>query len=402
MTPTAGEQTYENTLPIRWGDYPRPLACSYAEIRQLHDATIVIYFPHGLGDWVMFNNIARFFTCNNNKIYITRFGDDYVSLQDGSPYLHPVYTGINNVHCNDGADYARHHFHFHLPDSPIKTTVAMAEKLREIKCTHICFSGFPEVGGGSRGPLFHSKPRAIMRALYSQLTAAEQDALRRPLSSAVNTHANSFITALVATSLRNFTPYDANTKLVVITRYGLTSIGKNWGHLFRSGKYPNEGDECREFIAICRRKNPNTIFVSMEHEGVVGASSLVDHANNVFSFSELFNNKKFGNFSAPFTAVLAALLRLTDIHVGCPTGASGVATLFPNVRNILLWLELFPSWYFEPTNNTLNVISKNQLERRRNQPGSFDAAGEIIYKNVYTDTENITGEAVFNLIEDVL
>jgi hypothetical protein len=350
----------------------------------------------------MFNSVAQFLNCNNNKIYITRFGDDYVSLQDGSRQLRPVYTGLNEVHCGDGAAYNCPHFHFHSAQAPIKTTAAMAEKLRAIKCTHICFGGFPEIGGSSPGPLFHSKPRAILRAIAEYLTPAEKKLLDYPLVTAVNTHANSLLTQLVLSRLQNVTPYTFNTKLVLITRYGITSVGKNWGHLFRSDKYKNEGDECREFIALCRQKNPNTVFVSIEHAGVGGSASLVDHSNNVFGFAELFGPASGAAFCAPFAAVLMALLRVTDVHVGCPTGASGVATLFPHIKNVILWLELFPSWYFEPTANTTNIISTNQLESRRKQPGSFDEAGELKYDNVYIDTQNIPGDVVFDLIEGSL
>jgi hypothetical protein len=189
---------------------------------------------------------------------------------------------------------------------------------------------------------------------------------------------------------------------VLITRYGLTSVGKNWGHLFRSDKYPHEGDECREFIALCRRKNPNIVFVSIEHPGVTGVNSLIDHQNNVFGFHELFGRDASSLFFAPFAATLLSLMRIADIHVGCPTGASGVATLFPNLLNVLVWIELFPSWYFEPADNTTNVISTNALDFRRQQIGSFDEMSDLRYQNLYTDTANVTGETVFNLIESAL
>lgn len=387
---------------IDFVEYPRPLACSYADIRELRDANIVIYFPHGLGDWVMFSCVAPFLNCNNNQLYITRFGDDYVSLQNNSNTLRPLYSGLPNVHCNDGHDYDRHHFHFHIPDATLKVTATMAAKLQAINCTHICFDGFPEVGGNYYEFPFHSKPRNVLRKIYHAMSAVEKATLNNPLPSCVNTHANDLLTEFVLTRLRQHTPYNSKTKLILISRYGLTSCGKNWGHLFRSEQYPNEADECREFISLCRKKNSNTVFVSLEHVGVSGAGSLIDAQNNVFGFHNLFGNDAGCSIFTPFASTLLALMRVADIHVGCPTGSSGVATLFPNLTNVIVWIELFPSWYFEPTANTVNLISANSLHQRQNQVGSFDSNKNVCYRNAYVDTLNVSGEAVFNFVEFAL
>ena len=48
----------------------------------LRDKRVLIYWPHGLGDWVHFGAVAPLLEPSN--VYaITRFGDDYVALFEG-------------------------------------------------------------------------------------------------------------------------------------------------------------------------------------------------------------------------------------------------------------------------------------------------------------------------------
>lgn len=377
--------------------------CTTQHIRNMHDAVIVFYFAHGLGDFVMFNNIVPFLNCNNNKLYITRAGDDYIALQEGSEILRPLYTGINTTAVNDGATLGSHHFQIAASkNKQLKITPAMKKELERISCTHFCVEHFYERHGGHYSPPYHSKPRMLLHTFSKQLTTEEKLQLNQPLPSAVYTGPNPLIDHLVDLRLRAFTPHSDDTKIIVITRYGATSCGKNWGHLFRSAAYPKEGDEARHFIDICRAKNSNTVFISMEHREIAPKDSIVDHSKNSFSFAELFSPLTHNEFAVPYAVLLMALFRKAAVHVGCATGASGVATLFNNLRNILVWPELFPSWYFEPTDNTINVIGSNNILSRKSCRNSFDSWADLHYNNVYVDTPHIPANIVFELVESCL
>lgn len=393
-----------DNLVVRWLLHDSPPRCSIREIRQLRDANVIIYFAHGLGDFVMFNNVVPFLVGNNNQLHITRFGDDYIAIQDNCEFLKPFYAGVDSVNCNDGETYDNHHFQI-FSGRQLQITALMKEKLKTLNNAYICVEHFPEPawrGKDSPGFPFHSKPRSLIATFKDDLLAHEQTALKHPLPNAINTSPNHFVDALVDRRLRTFTPYSDDTPIVVITRYGLTSCGKNWGHSFRCTAYPEEGAEARKFIKMCRQKNKNTVFVSMEHRGVAPHDSLVDHERNVYGFAELFSAQTPNDFSIPYAMLLMGLFRKSRVHVGCATGASGVASLFNNLCNVIVWPELFPSWYFEPTQNTTNIIGCDKLDDRRARPYSFDTAENLHYNNVYVNTPYITPEAVFDIIEDAL
>lgn len=393
-----------DNLAVRWLLQSALPRCSTKEIRQLSDATVIFYFAHGLGDFVMFNNVVPFLTGRNNQLYITRFGDDYIAIQDNCESLKPFYTGVDSVSCNDGATYDNPHFQL-FAGRELQITATMKKQLAEFNNPHICVENFPEPvwrGNDADGWPFHSKPRSLIASFKDHLLADELEALKHPLPNAINTAPNPFVDALVDRRLRTFTPYTDDTKIVVITRYGLTSCGKNWGHSFRSADYPAEGDEARKFIEMCRKKNKSTIFVSMEHRGIAAHDSLVDHAKNVYGFAELFSPRNANDLAIPYAMLLMALFHKSRVHVGCATGASGVASLFNNLCNVIVWPELFPSWYFEPTQNTTNIIGCDKIEDRRGRKYSFDTREHLHYNNVYVNTPYIAPSAVFDIIEDAL
>ena len=386
---------------VRWLTQAAPKRCTIRDICTLKNANIVIYFAHGIGDFVMFNNVVHFLAKNNNKLYITRFGDDYIGIQDRCELLQPLYVGINSINTNDGADYSNQHFQL-LNSDKLKITAAMQKNLERINCTHVCVEDMLEHRGNIFKPPFHSKPRELIQSFQDLLTPEERESLKRPLPNAINISPNPLVDELIERRLRTLTPYNDDTKLVVITRYGATSCSKNWGHTFRTPAYPKEGDEARRFISLCRHKNKKIVFVSMEHRHVCGKDSIVNHAYNVFGFGELFSPVEPESLSIPYAMLLMALFRKTDIHVGCATGASGVATLFANLRNVILWPEMFPSWFFEPTPNTYNLIGSDDVDSRKACMGSFDIYEGLNYQTTYIRTPHIPPEVVYRLIEDRL
>src|SRR5215469_13125610 len=72
----------------------------------LRDARVLVYWPHGLGDWVHLSTIAPLLE-RSNTYAITRFGDDYVSLMDGNRYFTPLYSGVRAP--GDGAEQGARH-----------------------------------------------------------------------------------------------------------------------------------------------------------------------------------------------------------------------------------------------------------------------------------------------------
>jgi hypothetical protein len=206
---------------------------------------------------------------------------------------------------------------------------------------------------------------------------------------------------MIRSRLQVTTNYNNNSKLIIISRYGITSVGKNWGHLYRTPKYPNEGDEAREFIDLCHRKNKNCIFISMEHDLFEGKNTLADHSKNCYSSFELFGG--FGTKdSIPYAMFLKSLFTISDIHVGCPTGPLGLSLLYDNVKSVGLYTELMPSWYFEPGNNNVNIVSGSRIDSRLQDKRTFDINGTLNYNTKYVSTPYIPGNIVFNEVENIL
>jgi hypothetical protein len=356
-----------------------------------------VYFAHGIGDFVMFGNVVPFIAHPTNKLYMTRVGDHFVGILDQCNALQPLYSGLSSVTSHTGAELG--YPDFMIPQGlSLQVTAELKKNLEDIKCTHICVENFLEHRGNKHKPPFHSKPRELIHTFHDLLTPAQIASLNSPLPNVINTAPNPFVDALVDRRLRTFTPYNKDTKIVVITRYGDTSCEKNWGHKHRTREFPKEGDEARKFITTCRSKNKNT----MEKAGVAGANTIVNHAHNVFSFGELFAPGKDTGLTIPYGTVLMSLLRRADVHIGCPTGPSGVASLFDNLQNVILWIDMFPSWFFEPTPNTINVLGNYNIAARKTRIGSFDSHGAITYNNVYAPNPHISPQVIFPLIEHKL
>lgn len=385
---------------IRWYPYSIKYLASLQQLHAEKDINALIYFPHGLGDIVMFTSVARFFTTKNKRLFFTRHGDDYVAGVEGAEHLTPIYTGVKNPHTNDGAYLGHKHFDIRRNGASINVTGLMFDALTQNNVTHVLNEPFYEPGANRQFPL-HSKQRICLNNIYTALTAEEKSLLNEPLPPAINTVPSQVVLNAVIARLKTQTTWRSGHPLIVITRYGATSAGKNWGHLFRDDCFPNEGDEAREFIRLCLQKNPNTVFISMEHSQVSGVNSLRDKTLQTHSYSDLFSPLNENEFSIPYVSILRALFHTATAHVGVPTGATGVAQQCPNLRNIILWIEFSPERYFEPRNNTINIVSSNQ-------PGRVTSINSLPdnvrnwYNVFFVNTPNITGKDVFKHVEYLL
>ena len=359
---------------------------SLRDVMQLNNENILIYFPHGLGDWVMFNNITPFL---NNNIFMSRYGDNYSSIMEDSEKITPIYCGVNNVH-SEQSDFISSNNFDTLPRS-------ILEKCKKNKITHFFFNPFYE--SQSTFP-YHSKGRSHLLSCHDLLSDEQKSNLNNVLKNNINIKDNSFITNILISKLYSMTSYNSLSKIIVISRYGITSVGKNWGHLYRDEKYKNEADEAREFIDLCLKKNPNTIFLTMESSLLNSSHSLKNYKKNVYSTEELFGSFDNNN-NIPYAILLKSLFSITDIHIACPSGPLGLSLLFNNIKSIGLYIEHIPSWYFEPGKNELNIISNNNTIKKSNIR-SFDNMNNIKYNNHYISHNNIPGDVVFNFIEDML
>ena len=80
-----------------------------AVTRDVRGRNVLIYWPHGFGDWLFFGYFAKLLE-PSNRYFITRFGDNNVSLFEGCEFVKPFYLGLNSTHCDDGRAFGIQHF----------------------------------------------------------------------------------------------------------------------------------------------------------------------------------------------------------------------------------------------------------------------------------------------------
>ena len=373
--------------------------------KHLTGANILIYFPHGFGDWVQLSCILPLMH-PSNKYWMVRFGDDYTAVMENSRFVTPVYLGINPIQCSDGGAF--HNTHFGLSEDACDGSVrrlSIPLSLYDFCQTHeidtVLFLPYPEVWGHVEFP-FHTKARHMLPYLIDP-TWLNSRTIARPLKSAISFEVDPKVMNWVRTRLQNFAGYGGR-KLCLISRNGYTSCGKNWGHLWRE-ELPvgqqREGEECRDFMRLLLHKDPHWMFLVMEDALYSGDDTVRSEALNAYSFVQLFGHSSTN--SLPFGLVLKALMNMADLSIGVPTGPYHLSMIKPDLPTVGIWIEHLPSWYDEPKDASVHVISRNIREHKLDKlPGSFPHCGELRYKCHWQDTRVITGQQVLEAVESLI
>jgi hypothetical protein len=133
----------------------------------LRHENVLMYWPHGFGDLVGLGYVLPLLE-PTNKIWITRFGDDYLSLMDGSEYITPVFVGgppaihagngdVLNT-CNLGMAYDK----INGSKQNVILPRSIFEVCRRNKITTILWTSYPETFGRRPFP-YHTKARNLAR-----------------------------------------------------------------------------------------------------------------------------------------------------------------------------------------------------------------------------------------------
>lgn len=382
----------------------RVIRSSHDGFENIKDTNVLIYWPHGFGDWVFLSYVLPFLD-QSNRYFFTRFGDDNTSLFEHCSGATPLYVGVNSTHGDHGGVFGMRHFRLtegnsNLEREPVHLPLALAEACRSHNIHTLVHMPFPETYGGSTYP-FHTKARNMIR--HFRPTLPLEDVLSHPIRSSLSFRVPSFVTRWVESRLRSWMGM-RRQKLCLIGRGGYTSVGKNWGHLWREDmprEKRREGEECRDFMHLLRKRDPKWIFVTIEDRVFSGDDTVRDHALPCFSFAELFGTPD--DFKIPFGTLLTALINLADLVVGVPAGPYHLAMAKSDLPVIGLWTEHFPSWYDEPKSNSLHLMSNNLvLSGADRRVGSFSEKGNLRYDLVRLPTRLIRGEDVVGAVEQLL
>ena len=370
----------------------------------VRDTAVLIYWPHGFGDWVFLSHILPLLE-PSNRWFVTRFGDDNTSLYDGCASATPLYLGHNETRCGDGADFGNADFGLRTGGGGPRTLelpLGLHAQCVRHGIAAVVNIPFWEIYGKAEYP-FHTKARGFLREVAAPARLAAGD-LTRALPGALAWDAPGHVLAWVEARLRTWGGLEPGRKLCIIARHGYTSVGKNWGHQWREDLPPgrqHEGEECRDFIRLLRRKDPAWFFVTMEERAFTGADTVRDAALGCVSYDELFGASTAS--SMPFALVLKALLHFADLAVGVPTGPYHLAMAKPGLPTVGLWMEHWPAWYDEPKAESIHLVSRNLRESGAlSRPGSFSRRGTLEFRTRELETRIIPGEEVLGAVEELL
>ncbi len=371
----------------------------------LRNAKVLLYFPHGFGDWVQFSPLLPLLE-PSNRYWMTRYGDDNVALIDGCGYAEPVYLGLNGTQNGDGALFDNCHFGLDYAsldgsEREVRLPDSLAEFCEREGIDTLLWTSFPEIGGNVPYP-YQSKMRNVLRYL-TPVERRDAAVLAAPLVSPLCFETDPSVRRWVESRLKNLLGLRGR-KLCLIARNGYTSIGKNWGHRFREDLPANkrrEGDECRDFMRLMRLKDDRWTFLVTEDRLFEGDDSVRSRDLHAYSYAEIFGT--LDQPMIPFGLVMKVLASVADLCVGVPVGPYHLCVAKRDLPTIGIWLEHVPSWFDEPNDASIHVVSRNvrdlALDRK---PGSFFARSGLRYRSMYVETRFIAGEHVVAAAEQLL
>ncbi len=340
----------------------------------LRERRVLIYWPHGLGDWVHFGTLAPLLE-PSNEYAITRFGDDYVALAEGCAGVKPLFSGVRAP--SDGAPLGSPHFGLRLKqcngrtvnlDVPPPLDGAVLRFAPEI----LLWTDYPETEGRTPYP-FHTKARNAARLLVRPERLAGLD-LANPLANALDFTAPPAAQRAVDERLAQF--MQPPMRLGVISRSGVTAARKNWG----------DGSEARAFVAAMQRKSPAWRFISMEDENL---------GDSVAGFRALF-----GDLDEPFARLYKAFANRIELFAGIPAGPLHVTLARGGIPTIGLWIAHHPDWYDEPNANAIHIVGRYVRDRGFDRrPASTTKPPELLHRLIYLDTQAIGAGAVVDAVE---
>ncbi len=343
----------------------------------LRDARVLIYWPHGLGDWVHLGAVLPLLE-PSNAYAIARFGDDYVSVMEGNARVRTLLSGTRAP--SDGGELGAPHLGLTLKrcDGRVATLELPAPLdagVTDFAPSVVLWTDYPETEGRTAYP-FHTKARNLARLLVRPERLAAFD-LSAPLANSIDFNAATSTRRLVDERLAELAPPGAG--LCVISRTGATASRKNWG----------DGSEAREFVALLRAMSPRWRIVSMDDESL---------GEGVAGFRELF-----AGVAEPFARLYKALAARTDLFVGIPAGPLHLTMARGDVPTIGLWLAHHPDWYDEPNPNAIQLIGHYVRERGFDRrPATTTKPPSLAHRLRYVETRSIGAEAVAEAARELI
>lgn len=343
----------------------------------LRGARVLIYWPHGLGDWVHLSAIAPLLE-QSNAYAITRFGDDYVSVMERNRFFKPLWSGVRAP--GDGSERRAAHLGISLREcNGRRVSLALPppldEEVLQFAPEALLWTDYPETEGRSAYP-FHTKARNLARLLVRPERLQGFD-LSQPLPSSIDFSASEEVRRRVDERLARFAP--PGSRIALVSRAGVTAARKSWG----------DGSEFAQVAAALAQRDPRWRFISMDeetpHPAVAGFRAL------------------FGDVDEPFARVLKATLARTDLTIAVPAGPLHVAMSRGGIPVVGLWLAHHPDWYDEPNPNAVHLIGRHVRDRGFDRrPATTTKPPSLAHRIEYLDTLDVPAAAVLAAVDELI
>ena len=303
----------------------------------VRDARVLVYWPHGLGDWTHLGAIGALLE-PSNRYAVVRFGDDYSSIMEGNPHFTPLSSGVR-VPCY-GGEFGRGTSRSFAAQTGRKRRGSGAPAAAGRRRAGVCSrrAALDRLSGDRRRDRLSVSHQGsqLARLLVRKERLASFD-LSQPLRNAIDFSAPAQTQQRLDERLAAFAP--PGTRLGVLSRAGITAARKNWG----------DGSEARSFVETMRHDDPRWRFISMDDEkpgdGVAGFRAL------------------FAGLDEPFARLYKALAARTGLFVGVPAGPLHVTMARGGIPVVGLWLAHHPDWYDEPNSSALHLVGRHVRDR---------------------------------------
>jgi hypothetical protein len=302
----------------------------------LRGRRVLIYWPHGLGDFVHFSCIPPLLE-PSNAYSITRFGDDYVHLYDANEVVAPLYSGERRI--GDGSELGARHLGIdfkHIRNRVERLTVPepLRTRIGDERIDAVLYTDYPECEGRTPFP-FHTKARALAKALVSRERLAQFD-LSLPLQSTLTFTAPPETRRRIEERLRS---------LIDTAPFYLVSPG---GHTLPAKTWP--ADEVERVPDLLRAVDASAQTIVLDEHSIA---------------------ERFGDLDLPFAHVLVTLLRACSGFIGVPSGPLHAAIAANDVPSVGIWLSRHPDWYDEPSPAAVHLLGPHPIAQRLDRrPGS--------------------------------
>ncbi|HTV94313.1 MAG TPA: hypothetical protein VMG98_16550 [Verrucomicrobiae bacterium] len=309
---------------------------------------VLIYWPHGLGDFVHLSFVAPLLE-PSNEYYLTRFGDDFVHLYDEGERVRPVFSGTRVL--GDGSALgARPHFGLDLDHPPDGiTALDVPEPLRSRIVEHgidaVLVCRYPEMTGRTPYP-WHTKARYLASRIVAPERLAAID-LSQPLRSSLAFRAPGDAAARIEARLREW--IEPGMHCYVLSAGGHTQVDKIWPEA-----------EIVAFARAVRARDPKARVVAVDER----TSEAIGRERDVAPTT----TDLFGDLDLPFAHVLVTLIRSAHAYVGVASGPLHAAIATGGRRTAGIWLSHWPEYYDEPSPDTVHLVGpmvyRKGLDRR--------------------------------------